>query len=82
MLASGVWAVISFAGCDPVISIGGTNFPDWLICLIGGAALAALLRPLLLVLRLERYLRPLVIFYSSLIILFALSAWLIFFNRH
>lgn len=81
ILAAGLLAVISLTACDPVVSVGGANFPDWLICIIAGAALAALLRPLLVVIGLERYLRPLVIFYSSLIVLFALTAWLVFFNR-
>jgi hypothetical protein len=82
MLAGGAVALIALSACDPVVSIGGANFPDWLICLISGAALAALLRPLLVLLKFERYLRPLVIFYSSLIILFALSAWIVFFTRN
>jgi hypothetical protein len=82
MLAGGAAVLIALSACDPVVSIGGANFPDWLICLIGGAALAAILRPLLIAIGLERYLRPLVIFYSSLIVLFALSAWLVFFKQN
>jgi hypothetical protein len=82
MLAGGAAVSIALSACDPVVSIGGANFPDWLICLIGGAALAAILRPLLIAFGLERYLRPLVIFYSSLIVLFALSAWLVFFKQN
>lgn len=81
-LTGSIVALITLAGCDPVVSIGGANFPDWLICLISGAALAALLRPLLIVIGFERYLRPLVIFYSSLIVLFALSAWVVFFIQN
>jgi hypothetical protein len=82
ILAGGFLMLVSLIACDPVVSIGGANFPDWLVCLIGGAALSALLRPLLIKLRFERYLRPLSIFYSSLILLFALSAWIVFFNFH
>jgi hypothetical protein len=72
---------VALAACDPVVSIGGANFPDWLICVMAGASLAALCRPVLIFAGCERYLRPLVIFYGSLIILFALLSWLIFFNR-
>jgi YtcA family len=82
ILASGMAASIALAGCDPIVSIGGANLPDWLICLTGGAALAALFRPLLIVVGFERYLRPLVIFYGSLMVLFALTAWILFFNQH
>ncbi|HEX4209876.1 MAG TPA: YtcA family lipoprotein [Candidatus Binataceae bacterium] len=74
--------ILPLAACDPVVSIGGANFPDWLVCAITGAVVAALMRPLLIVAGFERYLRPLVIFYGSLIILFALSTWMIFFNRN
>ena len=72
---------LALAACDPVVSIGGANFPDWLICAMAGASLAALCRPALIFVGCERYLHPLVIFYNSLIILFALLSWIIFFNR-
>jgi hypothetical protein len=69
------------ASCDPVVSIAGANFPDWLICLTVGAMLAAISRPILILAGGERYLRPLVIFYSSVIALGGLVTWVIFFNR-
>ena len=43
--------------------------------------LAALVHPLLVLSRLERYLGPLTIFYPSLIAMFAMIVWIIFFNR-
>jgi YtcA family len=43
------------SGCDPVINITGAGFPSWLICLIAGALLTAVLRPLFLKLRPEPY---------------------------
>jgi hypothetical protein len=67
--------------CDPVVSIAGANFPDWLICVTVGAALAAISRPILIWTGAERYLRPLIIFYSSMIALGGLVTWVIFFNR-
>jgi len=69
------------AGCDPVVSIAGANFPDWLICVIAGAVIAASARPLLSLAGFERYLRPLMLFYSGLIVLIALLTWILFFNR-
>lgn len=72
---------LTLASCDPVMSIAGASFPDWLICLTIGAVLAALSRPILIWTSAERYLRPLVIFYSSLIALGGLVTWVIFFNR-
>jgi hypothetical protein len=69
------------ASCDPVVTIAGANFPDWLICVMAGAAIATVSRPILIWTGGERYLRPLVIFYSSLIALGGLVTWVIFFNR-
>lgn len=74
-------AALMLASCDPVVNIAGANFPDWLICVTVGALLAAISRPILIWIGAERYLRPLVIFYSSLIALGGLVAWVIFFNR-
>jgi hypothetical protein len=68
-------------GCDPVISIAGADFPDWLACVIFGSFLSAACHPLLRLCGLERNLRPLALFYGSLIVMFSLVTWVIFFNR-
>jgi hypothetical protein len=49
--------------------------------MIVGALLAAIVRPLFVFSRLEPYLGPLTIFYPSLIAMFAMIVWVIFFNR-
>ena len=74
-------AALPLAGCDPVINIAGANFPAWLFCAICGATLAAVIRPLFVVTRLENYLWPRPVVYSSLAILMGCVVWLIFFNR-
>ena len=71
----------SLSGCDPVVSIAGADFPDWLVCVIAGSVLAAACHPLLLGSGLERHLRPLPFFYGCLIVMFSLLAWIAFFNR-
>jgi YtcA family len=68
-------------GCDPVVSIAGADFPDWLLCVILGSFLSAACHPPLRRSGLERHLRPLPFFYGSLIVMFSLVAWVIFFNR-
>jgi YtcA family len=68
-------------GCDPVVGIAGAEFPDWLVCVVAGSTLAAACHPLLLRGGLERLLRPLPFFYGSLIVMFSLLTWIIFFNR-
>ena len=69
------------AGCDPVINIAGANFPSWLFCAICGAILTAAIRPVFVVTRVENYLWPRPIVYSSLAILMGCIVWLMFFNR-
>jgi YtcA family len=79
-LASGI-LMLTAAGCDPVVSIAGANFPDWLLCAGAGAILAALCHPLFVAAGLERELRPLPLFYGGLIAMFALIGWVAFFSR-
>jgi hypothetical protein len=76
-----LFSIVAFAACDPIITIAGANFPSWLLCMVAGAVLAALVRPLLLVARLEPHVGPLTIFYPSLIAMFAMILWMLFFNR-
>jgi hypothetical protein len=76
-----IWPLIAFAACDPIVTIAGANFPSWLLCLIVGAIIALLARPLLVVTRLESHLGPLTIFYPSLIAMFAMIVLVLFFNR-
>ena len=63
------------------MTVAGANFPAWLLCMMAGASIAMMLRPLLVVSRLESYVGPLVIFYPGLIAMFAMIVWLMFFNR-
>ena len=79
--ASPIAAALLLAGCDPVINIAGANFPAWLFCAICGAILAGVIRPIFMVTRLERYLWPPPIVYTSLAILMGCIVFLIFFNR-
>jgi hypothetical protein len=74
-------SIITLTACDPIITIAGANFPSWLFCMIVGAILVAIVRPILVLARLEPYLGPLPIFYPSLIAMFAMIVWVIFFNR-
>ena len=81
MVAAILLSTLVFTECDPIISIAGANFPSWLFCMLVGAVLAALVRPLLLLSRLEPHVGPLTLFYPSLIAMLAMMVWVIFFNR-
>jgi hypothetical protein len=73
--------VMVAGGCDPVINIGGANFPGWLLCAIVGIALAGLLRLLFVAVGIEPYLGPGLLIYPCLVVLIGCLTWLIFFNR-
>jgi hypothetical protein len=79
--AVSIFVILTFAACDPIVTIAGANFPGWLLCMIVGAALAALTRPLLIITGLESHVGPLTIFYPSLIAMFAMVMWVLLFNR-
>ena len=74
-------AVLTMAGCDPVVNIAGANFPAWLLCAIAGAILTAVFRPAFAITGVEQYLGPLILIYPCLAILLACLTYLIFFNR-
>jgi hypothetical protein len=77
-----VFAVMAMlGGCDPVINIAGANFPGWLLCAVVGIVLAAVLRQLFVVARIEPYIGPIVLIYPCLAVLLACIIWMLFFNR-
>ena len=69
-------------GCSraPSISIIGSFFPVWMICLVMGVILAFAVRSLLLRYRLESEVGPLALFYPRVVALFTCLLWLIFFR--
>jgi YtcA family len=75
------FALVILASCDPVVNVAGANFPAWLLCAICGAILAASLRPIFAVTRVEPYLGPLLVIYPCLAILLGCLIYLILFNR-
>lgn len=76
----GLLAIV-VGGCDPVINIGGANFPGWLLCSIVGLVLAAVLRQLFVAAEIEPYMGPAVLIYPCLAVLIGCITWMVFFNR-
>jgi hypothetical protein len=67
-------------GCDPIVSIQGSFFPSWIVCMAIGGVLTVLLRQLLAVLRLEPHLGPPLLVYPSLWVLTTMLTWLAFYR--
>jgi YtcA family len=73
--------LVGLSGCDPVVSVAGADFPDWLVCVIAGCLLCGASHLLFRRTGLERHLRPLPFFYGTLILMFSLIIWVTFFNH-
>jgi len=76
------YAVLIFfvAGCDPVINIGGTFFPGWMVSILIGSALTVAIRYVFVFTRLERHVGPLALIYTSLGLLLSVVSWLILYR--
>ena len=75
-------ACLLCTGCSraPSISIIGSFFPVWMVCLVAGVVLAFAVRFLLLRYRLESEVGPVALFYPCVVAFFACLLWLIFFR--
>jgi YtcA family len=80
-MAASLAPLMFVGGCDPVVNIAGANFPAWLLCAIAGTVLAAMIRPVFVAVRIERYLWPVAVVYASLAVLLGCVVYLVFFNR-
>jgi hypothetical protein len=75
-------ACLLCAGCSraPSISIIGSFFPVWMVCLVTSVVLAFGVRFLLLRYRMETEVGPLALFYPCVVVLFTCLLWLILFR--
>ena len=77
-LATGVALVL--AGCAPVINIEGSFFPAWILCLLMGVGLTAVLRPVFARTGLEPHMGPLLVIYPCLCLLLTFGLWLVLYR--
>lgn len=73
-------ALLLAAPYDPLLDLEGAFFPSWMVCLVLGVAGAAGLRLLFARVGVEPYLGPLPLIYGCLVLLLAMSAWLVLFR--
>jgi hypothetical protein len=73
-------ALVVASGCDPILNVYGSFFPAWIVCLLTGIVLAALLRIVFAVTGLEDGFAPLLLIYPALVFLIACITWLVLFR--
>ena len=72
--------VAGCAGHAPNVSIIGSFFPVWMVCLAIAVALTFLAHTLLVKFRLDTEVGPVALFYPCVVLLFTSLLWLIFFR--
>src|SRR5215510_14479970 len=72
--------VIFLSGCDPILNIGGTFFPGWMVAILIGSALTVAIRYIFVFTRLEPHVGPLALIYTSLGVLLSVVSWLILYR--
>ena len=68
------------AGCDPVLNIGGTFFPGWMVAILIGSALTVAIRYIFVFTRVEPHLGSLALIYTSLGVFLSVVSWLILYR--
>jgi len=79
-LASGAALILCTAACDPVLNVAGSFFPAWMVAMVVGVALIVAARYVFVVGRLEPYLGPPILIYTSLGLLLTVLAWLVLYR--
>lgn len=80
-------ALVSVAGCgklgshSPVIDVLGSYFPAWIVCIVTGLTLTLIARLLFIGLKWDKGMRPAVIVYPCLMIIFTMVVWLAFYRN-
>src|SRR5215475_6420003 len=72
--------VFFVSGCDPILNIGGTFFPGWMVAILIGSALTVAIRYIFVFTRLEPHVGPLALIYTSLGVLLSVVSWLILYR--
>lgn len=65
----------------PTIDVLGSYFPAWMVCIILGLALTVVVRLVLIGLKLNSHLGAAAVVYFSMVILFTMAVWLVFYQN-
>ena len=67
--------------CDPVLNLWGAYWPAWVACLVGGVVLTIVCHYLFMLARLGPHVRPRVIVYQALLLLWTCGLWLLLYRN-
>jgi hypothetical protein len=76
----GILSLLAGCGRAPSFNILGSFFPAWLICMVVGIVLAAIVNWVLARFKLDKEIQWAIIVYPCLAAFFAFILWLIFFS--
>jgi hypothetical protein len=87
-IAGGFVLLVIFFGASRLVShhsltvdVLGSYFPAWMVCIISGLALTLIAHWLVQAGNLKPYLGPAPLIYSSLIIIFTFTTWILFYQN-
>ena len=81
LLAIAFFAVQLSSHHSPTVDILGSYFPAWMICILSGLALTLIAHWIVQVGNLKPYIGPAPLIYSSLMIIFTLATWILFYQN-
>src|SRR6266496_299213 len=76
-----IFVVRPLSDRSPTIDILGSYFPAWMICILTGLALTFVAHWIVQVGKLESYIGPAPLIYSSLMIIFTFATWILFYQN-
>ncbi len=68
---------LQLVACDPLLSIQGSFWPPWIVCMVVGVALTVVASQLFYWMKLDPYLGHPLLIYTSLWALFTFATWLL-----
>ena len=72
-----VFLALQLAACDPLLSIQGSFWPPWIVCILAGLLLTAVASQLFSLFKLDPYLGHPLLIYTSLWALMTFTTWLL-----
>ena len=74
-------AVHIFRQHSPTVDVLGSYFPAWMVCILSGLTLTLIAHWIVQVGNLKRYIGPVPLIYSSLMIIFTFATWILFYQN-